>query len=46
MSDTSRRWPIGIAIAFIIVIVVNLVFVGMALRGKDPVVASYNLEPR
>jgi hypothetical protein len=46
MSDTSRRWPIGITIAFIIVIVVNMVFVGMALRGSDPVVASYNLAPR
>ena len=46
MSTTSRRWPLAIIAAFVVVILVNLAFVIVALRGKDPVVPSYNAEPR
>jgi hypothetical protein len=46
MSTTDRRWPIGLLIAFIVMIAVNGVFVWVALKGHDPVVSSYQTEPR
>ena len=46
MSTTDRRWPIGLAIAFAVMILVNAVFVWVALSDRDPVAASYTTEPR
>ena len=46
MIATERRWPIGLAIAFAVMILVNGVFVWVALRDRDPVVDSYTTEPR
>ena len=46
MSATERRWPIGLVIAFTVMILVNAVFVWVALSGRDPVAESYSTEPR
>lgn len=46
MSTTDRRWPIGLFIAFTVMILVNGVFVWVALSGRDPVDQSYVAEPR
>jgi len=46
MSTTDRRWPIGLLIAFAVMILVNGLFVWAALSGRDPVVDSYVTEPR
>jgi hypothetical protein len=46
MSDGSRRWPIAIAIGLLLVILVNAVFAYIATSGADPVVPSYQTEPR
>ena len=46
MSATDRRWPIGLLIAFTVMILVNGLFVWVALDGRDPVVQSYVTEPR
>jgi hypothetical protein len=42
----SLRWPIGIALALLIVIAVNVAFVYIAVRGADEVAPSYVTEPR
>jgi hypothetical protein len=42
----SLRWPVGIALALLIVIAVNVVFVYVAVRGADEVAPSYVIEPR
>lgn len=42
----SRLWPIGIIVALVIVVLVNAVFIFVAVRGADEVVPSYNSEPR
>ena len=34
-------WPIGITIALLIVIAVNVTFIVVAVRGQDDVVPSY-----
>ncbi len=44
--ESERRWPIGLAIAFAVMILVNGVFVWVALSERDPVVDSYTTEPR
>jgi len=36
----------GIAIALAIVVVVNVAFIVIAVRGSDPVVPSYSAEAR
>jgi hypothetical protein len=46
MNPSERRWPIGLAIAFAVMILVNAVFVWVALSGRDQVAASYTTEPR
>ena len=46
MTTTERRWPVGLAIAFAVMILVNAVFVWVALSNRDPVAASYTTEPR
>ena len=40
------RWPIGIAIGLILVVLVNLAFIYIAVSGKDEVVPSYHTEQR
>ena len=45
-SPAGRRWPWGIAIGLVIVILVNLVFAYVAIHGADTVVSSYQTEPR
>jgi hypothetical protein len=42
----DRRWPIGIAIGLILVVLVNLAFIYIAVSGKDEVVPSYHTEQR
>lgn len=39
-------WPVGIIVALIIVVLVNAVFIYVAVSGADDVVPSYNSEPR
>ena len=46
MGTTDRRWPIGLLIAFTVMVAVNGLFVWVALSGRDPVVESYVTEPR
>jgi hypothetical protein len=43
---TDRRWPIAIAVGLLLVILVNLAFIYIAVRGKDEVVPSYHSERR
>jgi len=43
---SDLRWPIGIAIALLIVILVNLTFIYVAVSGGDDVVPSYHTEER
>jgi hypothetical protein len=44
--ESERRWPFGLAIAFAVVILVNGLFVWVALSEHDPVAESYTTEPR
>lgn len=49
MSSTDsgeRRWPWGIAAGLFIVVLVNALFAYVAISGADPVVSSYQTEPR
>jgi hypothetical protein len=51
MSEQSarradRRWPIGIVIGLLLMILVNLVFIFIAVHGADEVVPSYQTEQR
>jgi hypothetical protein len=39
-------WPVGITVALIIVVVVNAIFIYVAVSGADDVAPSYNTEPR
>jgi hypothetical protein len=42
----SRAWPIGITIGLIVVVLVNLTFIVIAVRGADPVAESYEAGER
>ncbi len=42
----SLGWPIGIAVGLVLMILVNLAFIFIAVRGADEVVPSYQTEPR
>jgi hypothetical protein len=42
----DRRWPIAVAIGLGLVIVVNLVFIYIAVTGRDEIVPSYQTERR
>ncbi len=46
MIRTERRWPVGLLVAFIVMILVNGIFVWAALSHRDPVADSYVTEPR
>jgi hypothetical protein len=45
-ESIDRRWPWGIALGLLLVVLVNAAFAWIAIRGADPVVASYRTEPR
>ena len=42
----SRLWPIIITVGLIVVVVVNALFIYLAVKGADDVVPSYNTEER
>lgn len=42
----SRLWPIMITVGLILVIVVNAIFIYIAVKGADEVVPSYVTEER
>ena len=42
----GRVWPIAIVVGLVIVILVNVLFIYVAVSGADAVVPSYNTEPR
>lgn len=42
----DRRWPLAVAIGLALVIVVNLVFIYIAVSGRDEIVPSYQSERR
>jgi hypothetical protein len=42
----SRLWPMIITVGLILVVVVNAVFIYVAVKGADAVVPSYNTEER
>ena len=46
--DSERRswWPIAVVIALAVVVLVNVAFIVIAVRGRDPVVPSYSTEAR
>jgi uncharacterized protein (DUF2062 family) len=49
MTATPPRrspWPLAVALGLVLVIIVNLVVAVIAVRGADPIVSSYNSEPR
>jgi hypothetical protein len=39
-------WVIGIIVGFVLIVLVNMGFIFIAVRGADPVVPSYGLEER
>jgi hypothetical protein len=45
-SAEELRWPWAIALGLLLVVIVNVVFAVVAIRGADPVVSSYRTEPR
>lgn len=45
-SPRRSPWPLAITLGLVLVIVVNLVVAVIAVRGADPIVSSYNSEPR
>lgn len=51
MAEQVRRfdrlvWPIAITVGLLIVILMNAVFVWVAVSGQDEVVHTYQTEPR
>jgi hypothetical protein len=42
----SLIWPMIITVGLIVVVVVNAVFIYIAVKGADAVVPSYNTEER
>lgn len=43
---SGKAWPIGITIGLVIVVLVNLAFIVIAVRGADPVAESYETGER
>lgn len=39
--DESWRWPLAIVLGFCVIVVVNALFIMVAVSGADPVVPSY-----
>lgn len=40
-DGSARVWPIAITIGLIVVVLVNVTFIVIAVRGADPVAESY-----
>lgn len=45
-TEPRNWWPMGIVIALVVVIAINVAFIVVAVRGSDPVVPSYSTEAR
>lgn len=45
-SEESRLWPVLIVLGMTLVILVNGLFIYIAVKGADEVVPSYNTEER
>lgn len=45
-TERAWVWPVGITLALLLVIAVNVGFIVVAVRGADEVVESYNTEER
>lgn len=45
-GEKSRLWPMIITVGLILVMVVNFLFIYIAVKGADAVVPSYTTEPR
>lgn len=45
-GEKSRLWPIIITVGLILVMVVNFLFIYIAVKGADDVVPSYQTEER
>ncbi len=45
-GDRDRLWPILITVGLLLVILVNALFIFIAVRGADDVVPSYHTEER
>ena len=43
---SHRVWPIGITLALLIVVAVNVAFIVVAVSGADPVAESYEAGER
>ena len=39
-------WPVGIIVAFVLVVAVNVGFIVVAVQGADEIVESYTTEER
>jgi hypothetical protein len=37
----SRRWPLAIGLGLLAVVLINIAFAWIAVRGADPVVSTY-----
>lgn len=42
----KNAWALGLATGFLVVVLVNVGFIVLAVKGADPVVASYEAEAR
>jgi hypothetical protein len=45
-EQNDFRWPVGIIIGLVIVVLVNLAFILIAVSDADDVVSSYSTEER
>jgi hypothetical protein len=45
-NGSSLRWPIGIAVAFVVLFLMNGFLVYLAMTNADEVVPSYETEQR
>ena len=45
-NQGDSRWPMGIIIGLVIVVIVNLAFILIAVSDADDVVSSYSTEER
>jgi hypothetical protein len=45
-SESRSPWPWAIAIGLLFVILVNAAMAYVAIQGSDPLVGSYQTEPR
>ena len=46
LREGSLRWPLGIALGLLVVVLVNAAFAYVAITGADEVAPSYQTEQR